>query len=89
MDILPVEIWWKILKFLPGPDLCSVALVCSFFRHITQEPALWSFVTINKDKIEQYGLDQIFSKYSIVCNFLPDVTLCLLRRTCLQTIDVN
>ena len=63
LDILPVEIWWKILKFLPGPDLCSVALVCSFFRQLTQEPALWSFVTINRDKIEQFGLDQLFNNY--------------------------
>jgi len=60
-DCLPVEIWWKILEFVPGKDLCNVALVCSFFRRLTEDPALWCGVKIKRDKIESQGIDQLLS----------------------------
>eukprot|EP00092_Neocalanus_flemingeri_P002836 GFUD01003034.1.p1 GENE.GFUD01003034.1~~GFUD01003034.1.p1 ORF type:complete len:434 (+),score=103.81 GFUD01003034.1:56-1357(+) len=64
-DSLPVELWWKILEFLTGKDLCNVALVSNFFRRLAEEPALWSGVKINRDKIEDQGIDRLLSNYRL------------------------
>ena len=64
-DILPVELWWSILEYLSGQDLCQVALVSSYFRQLTKEPALWSWVKINMDKIEENGLDQLLNNHRL------------------------
>ena len=33
---LPPELWWRILRLLPGPSLCQVSLVCTYFHTLVQ-----------------------------------------------------
>ena len=33
---LPPELWWRILRLLPGPSLCQVSLVCRYFHTLVQ-----------------------------------------------------
>jgi len=60
-DSLPTEIWWKILRLVPGPSLCQVSLVCHFFHQLIQDPNLWSHVQIRRDVIEKEGLDKLLT----------------------------
>ena len=57
--LLPPELWTKILLLLPGPSLCSVSLVCRYFRDLAQDPALWRHVNISRETIQRRGLQPL------------------------------
>ena len=55
-DLLPPELWWKIISYVPAPSLCQVSLTCKYFWIITQDPHLWSHVKLKRDMVEKEGL---------------------------------
>ena len=58
-DVLPPEIWWKILRLVPSSSLCHMALVCKYFHQLVQDPILWSHVKLRRDVIEREGLSSL------------------------------
>ena len=78
-EILPTELWWKILRMVPSSSLCQMALVSRYFRQLTQDPVLWSHVNIRKDMIEKEGLE----------NLLDNPRLLRVRKIDLSYLDIS
>ena len=58
-SVLPPELWWRVLSYLPSSSLCQMVLVCKYFRQLTMDPGLWSHVTIRREMIEREGLEPL------------------------------
>ena len=57
--LLPPELWAQIFSLLPAASLCSVSLVCLYFRELTRDPTLWRNVTVSKAAIQRLGLQSL------------------------------
>ena len=57
--LLPPEVWSQIFRLLPAGSLCSVCLVCRYFRDLALAPALWRNVSVRRETIQRLGLQAL------------------------------
>ena len=55
-EILPPELWCRVLRHVPSTSLCHVTLVSKHFRQLCQDPRLWSDVRLRREVIQREGL---------------------------------
>lgn len=56
----------KILKLLPGRDLCNVALVSERMHILASDPTLWNGFTLNQNKVKKRGLTGYFGDCKLI-----------------------
>jgi len=61
LETLPPEVEEAWVAFVPPKDLCNLMLTSTFMRTLASNPKLWSAIKVNREKIKEEGLVQLFS----------------------------
>lgn len=51
LDLLPLELWFRIFNKLPIPDLLKTITVCKYFGELTNEPTLRMAMALEKQRL--------------------------------------